>query len=207
VAFYFHCSSDNLLILMIFLHRNTETTASIPSHFWRLGMTTINRDSHRMTAEESLSKVDGRARHSPPAPSYGRNPGISHASHRTVDLPVTSWSDNVNTIHGSSSHSVVRPGHKTLTSHGRILTWMLAVIAVFALAMVIWGRSFNGFDWKNLLRLSCYLDAWLACRYSVCSFFDWTFWSATPLVFHGDTTVTPPCSFLVVKYLMGYRFV
>jgi hypothetical protein len=191
--FRFHCSCANLLVLMAILRKNTEPEPSIPSHFWRDGMSSINCDSHqghRMTAEESLSRVVDKAKYSSLAQSYGRNPGISHASHRIVDLPVTSWSDNVNTIHGSSSHSVVRPGHKTLTSHGRILTWMSAVITIMTLALITWKFLFIGFDWKDISCSSCYLDAWLVCQYSVCSFFDWTFWSATPLVFHGDTTST-----------------
>ena len=175
---------------MFFLHRNRNTGASTASGFRVLGKTPISCDinpGHRMTAEESLFRIFDKTRRSPLPSSHVQR----HAAYpKIMDphiAPCSGSDDDTNDF---------RSGDEFMPIFGRCPTWMLAVMAVIALiALTMVAGSFlsGSLDSNNIARLSCLLDYY--------------FLFATPPVFNCETCVPAKCSFLVTKFVMGYRFV
>jgi hypothetical protein len=171
---------------MFFLRRDTDTGARIASRFWLFGKTPINSDvypGHRMTAEESLFRVFDKTRRSPLPSSHGRR----HATYyKTMDPHIAPCSDDDN----ANSY---RSGHEFVPICSRCPIWSLATIALIALTMAAWGFLFRSLDSNNIACLSYPLK--------------YCFLFGTPPIFNCKTCVPAQCSFLVMKFIMGYRFV
>ena len=175
---------------MFFLHRNGNTGASTASGFRALGKKPISCDinpGHRMTAEESLFRIFDKTRRSPLPSSHVQR----HAAYpKIMDphiAPCSGSDDDTNDF---------RSGGEFMPIFGRCSTWKLAVMAVIALiALTMVAGSFlsGSLDSNNIARLSYLLD--------------YCFLFATPPVFNCETCVPAKCSFLVTKFVMGYRFV
>lgn len=172
---------------MFFRHRNRNTGASTASQVWLLAKTPVNCDlnpGHRMTAEESLSRVYDKTLRSPLPSLHGQRYATCHKVMDPHIAPCSGSDDDTNDF---------RSGNELIPFCGRCPTWMLAVIALMALTMVAWGFSSRSLDSNNIAYLS-YLP-------------DYCFLFATPPVFNCETCIPTKCSFLVMKYTMGYRLV